>query len=191
MENENKITKKNKKTSLLEDIIFYVIIIPLLIVSLTIIWQRLAYPDKIPDIFGYKIFVVLDGKMDQAIEYGDLVFTHNVNTNNLKKNNLIAFRNNTNKVTIHRIINITEDDVGKQFEMQNSLNEVGDTKFVRDTQVEGVIIHRIPFIGIIIYNIQKPYVILSLIGIVLLIGLVAYYIAGKLDKRDIEKAAIN
>ena len=190
MENE-KITEKIKQTTLLEDIIFYVIIIPLILISITIIWQRLTEPDKIPDILGYKMFVVLDGDMDQAIEYGDLIFTHNIAPENLEKSNLIAFRNNTNKVTIHRIIKITEDDIGRQFEMQNSVNEVGDTKYVKENQVEGLIIHRIPNIGIILYKIQEPYIILILIGIVLLIGIVAYYIAGRLDKRDMKKATEN
>ena len=191
MENEKKITERIKQTTLLEDIIFYVIIIPLILISITIIWQRLTEPDKIPDILGYKMFVVLDGDMDQAIEYGDLIFTHNIAPENLEKSNLIAFRNNTNKVTMHRIIKITEDDIGRQFEMQNSVNEVGDTKCVKENQVEGLIIHRIPNIGIILYKIQEPYIILILIGIVLLIGIVAYYIAGRLDKRDMKKATEN
>ena len=191
MENEKRITERIKQTTLLEDIIFYVIIIPLILISITIIWQRLTEPDKIPDILGYKMFVVLDGDMDQAIEYGDLIFTHNIAPENLEKSNLIAFRNNTNKVTIQRIIKITEDDIGRQFEMQNSVNEVGDTKCVKENQVEGLIIHRIPNIGIILYKIQEPYIILILIGIVLLIGIVAYYIAGRLDKRDMKKATEN
>ena len=191
MENEKKITERIKQTTLLEDIIFYVIIIPLILISITIIWQRLTEPDKIPDILGYKMFVVLDGDMDQAIEYGDLIFTHNIAPENLEKSNLIAFRNNTNKVTIHRIVKITEDDIGRQFEMQNSVNEVGDTKCVKENQVEGLIIHRIPNIGVILYKIQEPYIILILIGIVLLIGIVAYYIAGRLDKRDMKKATEN
>jgi len=191
MENDKKIAERIKQTTLLEDIIFYVIIIPLILISITIIWQRLTEPDKIPDILGYKMFVVLDGDMDQAIEYGDLIFTHNIAPENLEKSNLIAFRNNTNKVTMHRIIKITEDDIGRQFEMQNSVNEVGDTKYVKENQVEGLIIHRIPNIGIILYKIQKPYIILILIGIVLLIGIVAYYIAGRLDKRDMKKATEN
>lgn len=191
MENEKRITERIKQTTLLEDIIFYVIIIPLILISITIIWQRLTEPDKIPDILGYKMFVVLDGDMDQAIEYGDLIFTHNIAPENLEKSNLIAFRNNTNKVTIHRIVKITEDDIGRQFEMQNSVNEVGDTKYVKENQVEGLIIHRIPNIGIILYKIQEPYIILILIGIVLLIGIVAYYIAGRLDKRDMKKTTEN
>ena len=189
MKNENAI--KTKQTTLLEDIVFYIIIIPLIIVSITIIWQRVVNPDIIPNIFGYKMFVVLDENMDQAIEYGDLVFTHNIAPKNLKRNSLIAFRNNTNKVTIHRIINITKEDFGIQFEMQNSKNEVGDTKYVKGEQVEGIVIYRIPKIGIILYKIQEPYIILILIGIVLIIGLIAYYIAGRLDKKDIEKENLN
>ena len=188
MELENKTIRNTKDTTLLEDIIFYTIIIPIIVVSIIIIWQKIVTPDIIPDVFGYKVFIVLDENMDQETEYGDLILTRNVDSNNLKLNDFIAFRNNTNKVTIHRIINITEDNIGKQFEMQNSRNEVGDTKYVRDTQVEGIIIYRIPYIGIIIYSIQKPHVILTLIGIVLLIGLIAYYIAARLDKRDMEKA---
>ena len=184
MKNDN--TIKTKQTTLLEDIIFYIIIIPLIIVSIKIIWQRIVNPDIIPNLFGYKMFVVLDENMDQAIEYGDLVFTHNMSPENLKTSDLIAFRNNTNKVTIHRIINITKEDFGIQFEMQNSENEVGDTKYVKDKQVEGIVIHRIPKIGGILYKVQEPHVILTLIGIVLIIGVIAYYIAGRLDKKDIE-----
>ena len=188
MKNEKKIPDNIKQTTLLEDIVFYIIIIPLVIVATIIICQRLIYPEKIPDIFGYKIFIVLDGNMDKNIEYGDLIFTYNIDSKNLEENSLIAFHNNTNKVTIHRILNITEDNIGRQFEMQNSANEIGDTKYVREDQVEGIVIHRIPNVGIILYKIQEPYVILSLIGIVLIIGIIAYYISGKLDKKDSKKS---
>lgn len=187
MKNENKTTKKIKHISLIEDIIFYLIIIPLIIVSAIIIWQRLVMPDKIPNIFGYKVFFVFDEKLDQSIKYGDLVFTHNIEPKNLEPNNLIAFSNNANQVTIHRIIEITEDDIGRKFEMQNSTNEVGDVKYIRDEQVEGIIIHRIPNVGLILYKIQEPQVFLTLIVIVMLIGLCVYYVAEKLDKRNMKK----
>lgn len=191
MENDKNVAVKIKQTTLVEDIIFYIIVIPLILIFITIIWQRFTEPEKIPDIFGFKMFIVLDGNMDQAIDYGDLIFTRNKDSKNLKKDNLIAFRNNTNNVTIHRIIKITEDNVGRQFEMQNSKNEVGDTKYVRENQVEGLVIRRIPNIGIVLYKIQEPHIILMLIGIVLLFGLVAYYIAAKLDKKDMEKETKN
>lgn len=185
MESRDKI--KRNTFFLLEDIIFYLIIIPLIIIAITIIYQRIVNPNRIPDIFGYKMFIVLDDNIDQTIKYGDLVFTHNIEPESLEPNNLIAFRNNTNKVTIHRIIKITEDNIGRQFEMQNSTNEVGDTKYVRAEQVEGIAIYRIPNVGLVLFKIQEPYVILSIIGIVMLIGLGAYYVAGRLDKIHMKK----
>lgn len=188
MKNKNKI-KKN--IFFLEDTIFYLIIIFSIIMITTIIWQRIVKPNKIPDIFGYKMFIVLDDNMDQTIKYGDLVFTRNIEPENLELNNLISFKNNANKVTIHRITKISEDNIGRQFEMQNSTNEVEDTKYVRDEQVEGIIIYRIPNIGLILFKIQEPYVILILMCIVTLIGLVAYYIAGRLDKINMKKLTKN
>ena len=179
-----KIKEKPKAILIIEDIIFYVILIPLIIINVIIIFQVITEPDKIPDVFGYKMFMVLDGNMDTSIEYGDLVFTKNVYANKLEVNDVIAFRNNTNKVTIHRILNkkIEEEDI--TFTMITAQNEVGDTKYVKGEQVEGILIHRIPKIGLIILILQEPPVMVLIVCIILIIGLIAYYIAQELDKRD-------
>ena len=52
--------------------------------------------------------MIFDKYMDDSIEYGDLVVTKNIEANKLKTGNTIAFRNNMNTVTIHKIINIEE-----------------------------------------------------------------------------------
>ena len=175
---KQKVRKKPSILLVIEDIIFYLILI---------LFQVITQPDKIPDVFGYKMFMVLDGNMDTSIEYGDLVFTHNIEANKLKENNVIAFRNKTNKVTIHRIADINGKDDDIYFTMITASNEVGDTKFVKGEQVEGLLIHRIPKIGLIILIIQEPPVMVLIVCIVLIIGLIAYYISQELDKRDAEK----
>ena len=38
------------------DVIYLIIIIPLLIITLMVIYQSITKPDKVPDIFGYKLF---------------------------------------------------------------------------------------------------------------------------------------
>ena len=179
-----KIREKPKALLIVEDIIFYLIIIPLIVINVIIIFQVITQPDKIPDIFGYKMFMVLDGNMDTSIEFGDLVFTHNICTSNLKENDVVAFRNHTNKVTIHRILNKKIEEKDTTFTMITAQNEVGDTKYVKGEQVEGILIHRIPKIGLIILIIQEPPVIVLIVCIILIIGLIAYYIAQELDKRD-------
>ncbi len=187
MSSENKRVEKVKDTTLVEDIVYYSILFPLILLAIILLWQKIVNPYKIPDIFGYKMFIVVDEKMDYSVEYGDLVFTHNIEPKTLKLNDLIAFRNNTNKVTLHRIIDINQYIDKIVFEMETHSNEVGDTKYVNGDQVEGIVIHRVPKIGLIVLKIQEPAVILTLIAIVVVVGTIAYYIAEKLDERDMEK----
>ncbi len=183
---EQRIREKPKALFIIEDIIFYIIIIPLIVITGVILFQVITEPDKIPDVFGYKMFMVLDGNMDTSIEYGDLVFTQNIPASKLKVNDVVAFRNKANKVTIHRISNIDkQEDI--IFTMITASNEVGDTKFVKGSQVEGIIIHRIPKIGLIILYIQEPTIIILITTSILIIGLIAYYIAQELDKIDAEE----
>ena len=182
-----KIRKKQKVLFIIEDIIYYTILIPLIVITATILFQVITEPDKIPDIFGYKMFMVLDGNMDTSIEYGDLVFTKNICAHKLKVNDVVAFRNNTNKVTIHRISNKKIEEENITFTMITAQNEVGDTKYVKDEQVEGILIHRIPKIGLIILIIQEPAIMILIVSYILIIGFIVYYIAQELDKIDAEK----
>lgn len=100
--------RKRTKNEIIEDVIFYVFIMPIVVITAAILLQTIIHPDKIPNIFGYKMFIVLDGNMEQSVSYGDLTFTKNIDTNILKANDIIAFRNAEEKVTIHKIADITE-----------------------------------------------------------------------------------
>lgn len=197
MEKQNKQSNFKRIRNIIGDVIYYVILIPLIIITLMVVYQSIAYPDKIPNIFGYKLFMILDDKMDETVEYGDLVFTKNIDCNILKKGNIIAFRNGVNTVTIHEIINIeekteidqetNEEKMKKTFTMQTAKNETLDTKYVEDEKVEGILVKRIAKIGTIIMFIQKPIHLLIIIAIILVIGAFVYFIAEKLDKRDMLK----
>lgn len=190
---------ENSKTpvkirKIISDIIYICIIVPLIAIDIYITFQLIFEPDKIPDVFGYKMFIVLDESMDESIEYGDLVFTKNVCTNDLKTNDFIAFRNTMDTVTLHKIIHVSEkievdntiNDIRtvKTFEMKALENETNDTKYVKDNRVEGIVINKIPKIGAIIYYIQEPIITTIICVIIILIGIVADYIAKKLDERD-------
>lgn len=197
MEKQNKQSNFKRIRNIIGDVIYYVILIPLIIITLMVVYQSIAYPDKIPNIFGYKLFMILDDKMDETVEYGDLVFTKNIDCNILKKGNIIAFRNGVNTVTIHEIIDIeekteidqetNEEKMKKTFTMQTATNETLDTKYVEDEKVEGILVKRIAKIGTLIMFIQKPIHLLIIIAIILVIGAFVYFIAAKLDKRDMLK----
>lgn len=174
--------ENNKKSiaSIVENIIYVCVLVPLIVITISIVFQLIVYPKKIPHIFGYKIFMIFDKYMDDSVEYGDLVVTRNIEANKLKTGNTIAFRNNMNTVTIHKIINIEEETL-----IMNTLkNETLDTKKVKKEKVEGILVYRIPKLGEIIYYIQQPWAIIAIGSIILIIGLIWIYIAQELDEKE-------
>lgn len=183
------LNKSNKKKNIIEitlDIAYLILIIPLLIITIMIVHQLITKPNEIPNVFGYKMFMILDGRMEETLQYGDLVFTYNINTDELKRSDIVAFRNGINTVTIHKIENITKDEENnsKLFEMNIGEYEELDSKYVKENAIEGLIVKRIPKIGLWILTFQKPLVLATIIIIILIIGLIAYYIAQQLDERD-------
>lgn len=197
--NNKQETLENLKQSVkirkvISDVIYTCILVPLIAIALYITYQLVTMPNKIPDIFGYKMFIILDDNMDESVKYGDLIFTKNVYTNDLKQNDFIAFRNTMNTVTLHKITDINQNiefdnetnniRTVKTFTMQTLENETKDTKYVKDNKVEGIVINKIPKIGAIIYFIQKPIVIITICLIILTLGIIADFIAKKLDERD-------
>jgi len=187
-------TKSIKIKNIIKNVLCVCILVPLIFITLNVVWQAITKPNKIPDIFGYKIFMVLDKNMDDSINYGDLVFAKNINTDELKINDLMAFRNSGNGVTIHRINKIENNEVynkdsnkkniEKTFIMKALENETDDTKFVPQEKVEGLLVYKIPKLGSIIFFIQQPLVMFVIFCTILIIGLICIHIAGKLDERD-------
>lgn len=143
-------------------IILILLIIPLAIATIRIIYQKIFEPEKIPDFFGYKMFVVFSDDMDVSLEYGDLVITYNQNKDEIKENSLVAFRNAKDLVSI------------------SSKNPNLD-------RFEGLVVHIIPKIGYILYLISRPINILAISCIILAIGGVCIYFAKKADEREAEE----
>lgn len=141
--------------------------------------------------------MILDEYMDDRVESGDLVFVKNVKVDELKTNDIIAFRNAGNGVTLHEIIKIDEDEITdeeskenrilKTFTMKIQTNETNDTTYVTEEKVEGLLVHRVPKLGSILYFIQQPLAMLGISGVILIIGLICVNIAGRLDEKDRKK----
>lgn len=187
-----------KRLTIIGDFIYYFILIMLLIVVFRIVYQQIKYPDKIPDIFGWKIFMVLDkGYNNDSVSYGDLVFTQIIDTNKIDINDVIAFRNTINTVTVNKISNISkkyiiDEKTGekkfiKTFEFKTDDNESENKKNTTEENVEGILRYRIPNVGLVLFNIQKPDVLAKIILVILIIGFVLLQIAKKIDERENKK----
>ena len=177
--------KETKKTSnYVVDIIISIIVLPIVFISVMVIYKSLVYPNEIPDIFTYKPFIILDGNMEISVEDGDLAITQIVDTNSLKKGDVIAFRTKENTVMLQRVLEIQKSQEGKKIIVNMPQNKADTTEYLDDKKVEGVLVNKIKGLGNILMYLQDPMSLLLNIIIILIVGLISYYIAGKMDKRD-------
>lgn len=128
----------------------------ILLLNIYIIIQSKAAPNKVPSIFGYKPFVVLSGSMKPNIQVGDLIFVKKVDTNKLKVGDVIAFRDEDNLVTTHRIKEIQKGDKELCFITKGDNNNVEDSQPACAKNVEGIYKKRIAGIGNAILFVQEP-----------------------------------
>ena len=78
-----------------------VVFVPLLLINVTLIVKSYTSPDKVPDFFGYKPFIVLSGSMEPSIMTGDMVFVKETDPDSLKVGDVIAYKSGSAVVT-HR-----------------------------------------------------------------------------------------
>ena len=181
--------KKEKKFGIgtVIKILFFVIAIPLLIIACIIMYKANAYPDKVPDVFGIKPMIVLSGSMETSIHTGDLVFVKMIDPQTLEKGDVIAFRNETDTVTTHRIIEIVEQNGEKYFKTKGDANNAEDSNLVEMDDVEGVYMGRIAGVGNFLMFMQQPIGLAVVLLIILVIGLIWLYIVNKRDEKKFAK----
>ena len=128
--------------------VFIVIFAIIALYSGCIIFQKIIWKDKTPNIFGFRNYIVLSGSMEPTISIGDIVFVKV--TNEIKENDIISFRAD-NSVITHRVKAIVENEnKEKQYITKGDANSSEDTEIVEPENVEGKYCFKIPKIGNII-----------------------------------------
>ena len=150
--------KEKKKEKILGIIkaVFIIILVIILMINIYVMIQTKTKPNSVPSLFGYKPFIVLSGSMEDEMYVGDLVIVKETDTDSLKVNDIIAFRDSENYVTTHRIVNIVNTDKGKCFETKGDANNTKDNGVVCPDSIEGKYSSKIPAIGNAILFIQQP-----------------------------------
>ena len=169
-------------------VVALLVLIPILITNISIMFQANSEKDKVPNIFGYKPFIVLSGSMETEIKVGDLIITKMTDPKTLEKNDVIAFRDHENTVTTHRIIDIIDKDGKKYFVTKGDNNDSQDENLVEYKDVEGIYITRIPGVGNIFDELAKPTTIIILfLGITVIFVLLFQISNKKLKKQEQEE----
>ncbi len=154
-------------------IVICIFLVPILAMNLYIMIQSKIHKDEVPNVFGYKPFMVLSGSMETKIHKGDLIITKIVDPTTLNKKDIIAFRDSQNTVTTHRIIDIVENEGVTYFITKGDNNSSQDQNLVEFEDVEGIYVGRIPGIGSIMDTLAKPTSI-----IIILLGLTVIFVVG-------------
>lgn len=153
-------------------IIACIVLLPILLINLYIMFQANTNQDEVPNVLGYKPFIVLSGSMETEIHVGDLIITKNINPKNLKIDDVIAFRDEENTVTTHRIIDIVEKEGTNYFVTKGDNNSSQDKNLVEYKDVEGIYVTRIPGIGSMLSTLSEPTTIIILVlGVTIIFGI--------------------
>ena len=181
--------KQNKKgiVGKVCKIIFFSFAFIILLIAGIIMYKANSDPAKVPDVFGYKPMIVLSGSMETSIHTGDLVFVKMVDTTTLKKNDVIAFRNEADTVTTHRIVDIVFEDGKQFFQTKGDANNANDKNLVAMEDVEGLYVGRIAGAGNFLMFMQKPIGLFIVLLVILVIGLLWLYIVSRRDDKKYRK----
>ena len=176
-----------KKKSIIPKILKGILIVILAIVltiNTAILIQSKTNPDKVPNIFGYKPFIVLSGSMETEIYVGDLVFAKIVDPSTLNVNDIIAFRDSEDLVTTHRIIGVSEENGDRCFKTKGDNNNTEDEGQVCSAAVEGKYVGKIPKVGNALIFIQQPMGFVIMMMTIFIVCVFIYLISNRrLEKK--------
>ena len=180
VEREGKMQKIKKAIS----IIVILILLPILLMSIVILVDSYTHPNEVPSFFGWKPFIVLSGSMETQISAGDIVVVKEIDTNELKKGDIIAFKDG-NIVITHRIDEVTEIDGKTQYITKGDNNNTQDIGYVLPEQVEGVFKFKIAHLGNIAMFIQTPLGMIVCLSIPIIIIILLQTTDSKKEKEEL------
>lgn len=147
-----------------------IILCSILFICGVILINSYVKPNEVPSFFGWKPFIVLSGSMETEIMSGDIVVVKETDVNELKENDIIAFKGDDNIVITHRINEIIKDkNCDTKYKTKGDNNNDDDDGFVRPEQIEGIYKFRIGKLGALALFVQTPVGMVMCISIPLIL----------------------
>ena len=166
------IIKNNKIVDIITTVIKVIITliaVPILFVNTVLLVKAIANPNKTPDIFGFKTFVVASGSMEPEICTGDMILADNRRVANV--GDIVTYMDNElNELITHRVVRIFEENGITKYAVKGDNNSDIDRTFVDTNNLEGVYVFNLHGAGKFIIILQNPFVLVAIILI-----LIAFY----------------
>jgi len=148
--------KSRKVWKWMNRIITSVLMVLLVGVAAIVLSTKLASGE--PEVFGHQMKTVLSGSMEPGIQTGSIIAVKPVSDgNNLKKNDVITFKEDAETLITHRIIEVTETKNGSLYTTKGDNNDGPDREQVLADNVIGVYSGlTIPYVGYMVHFSQSP-----------------------------------
>ena len=115
---------------------------------------------------------------------GDIAVVKEIDTDKLKENDIIAFKDNENIVITHRIVEIIKEEDGKiKYKTKGDNNNIEDDGYVYPEQVEGIYKFRVGKLGNLALFIQTPVGMVVCISIPLIMLLLIQWADSEREKK--------
>ncbi|MCH5299093.1 MAG: signal peptidase I [Ruminococcus sp.] len=152
-----------------------VILIPILVINVTLIIKSYTNSDEVPKFGGYCPLIVLTGSMEPEIKSGDLIVCKQIDGEQVKVDDVIAFfdpASNNNSVLTHRVVEIVTEDGSLSFKTKGDANNAADSDLVPADNLVGIYQFKITGAGNVAMFMQTPagLVVCVVVPLVLLIG---------------------
>lgn len=165
--NSNENAQKTKISRKVINILQYIIIIILIVLIAYYSYQKFILQKKYVSFFNHNFFIILSGSMETTINTKDLIVTSPKDT--YEKGDIIAF-NQDETVTVHRIIDVKNEDGIKSYVTKGDNNNAEDLDEVKNEDILGAYNFTIPILGgIIIFFATNPILLIVLIVALVLI----------------------
>lgn len=127
-------------------IILCIILIPILVINMTLIVKSYTNTEEVPKIGGYAPLIVLTGSMEPEIMSGDLIIVKQIDPQDVKEKDVIAFFDpdgNGTSIVTHRVIEVYEEEGTLYFKTQGDANDTADRLPVSEEDIVGIYLTRI------------------------------------------------
>lgn len=135
----------------------------------------------VPNFIGFKTFSVISGSMEPNIPVGSLVYTKNVDFEDIEVGDVISYQLSEDTMVTHRVNSINQNE--KSLIMKGDANEKVDIGEVQESQIVGKVVLTIPFLGYIAIYSRTPLAIVA-ICIVIAILIIVNMLPGILKDKD-------
>ena len=136
-------------------------------------------------VFGFGIYLVRSGSMEPTINVGDMIITKPVNAtslNTLQPGTIITFQQGS-KLDSHRVVSIS----GGSITTKGDANKRPDPQAVSLSQVKGIYLFRLPYVGYLTYYIHTKlgWFLMVILPAAILVGFIVKDIIKEALKPDI------